>query len=302
MRAMMVAFVALGGAAWSPGAAQALERAIDADASLRAGARDFSDAMQRFLERSQPKIVQGTPAPAGAHPWQAALLVSQIGDPAQAGFCGAAILEPTWLVTAAHCVHALAPLDLHVVVGETTIEHGARRANAARFIIHSAYDPATQDNDIALIETFEPLPLSETAKPVAPLTAAEEAVALDANARLTITGWGLTSEGGERARRLMQAQTPFVSREACNDLLSYRGAVTENMLCAGEAAGGGSDACQGDSGGPMTLALADGQIRLAGLVSWGEGCARPGKYGVYTRVSRYEDWIRACMQGAEGCR
>ena len=33
------------------------------------------------------------------------------------------------------------------------------------------------------------------------------------------------------------------------------------------------------------------QVFLAGVVSWGLGCAHEGLFGVYTKVSKYRGWI-----------
>ena len=58
------------------------------------------------------------------------------------------------------------------------------------------------------------------------------------------------------------------------------------MRCSAPAAGkAASNSCQGDSGGPVD----DGE-KLVGVVSWGHGCARRLKYGVYTRVSTVSEW------------
>ena len=66
--------------------------------------------------------------------------------------------------------------------------------------------------------------------------------------------------------------------------------VTDQTICAGEMAGG-KDACQGDSGGPLFVS-SQGRFVQVGLVSWGEGCARPKLPTVYTRVATHMDWIK----------
>jgi secreted trypsin-like serine protease len=102
-----------------------------------------------------------------------------------------------------------------------------------------------------------------------------------------VTGWGRIKEGGAPAHRLLIAPVPYVANDVCNRPESYHGTIKPSMLCAG---GKGKDACQGDSGGPLVLRTEDGPI-LIGVVSFGDGCARALKYGVYTRVSSFRSWI-----------
>jgi transmembrane serine protease 11E len=82
----------------------------------------------------------------------------------------------------------------------------------------------------------------------------------------------------------------------CNARDAYDGSITGRMLCAGEL-DGGRDSCQGDSGGPLMVRGVSGRFdRLAGLVSWGEGCAAKGRPGVYTRISVTRDWVRSIVR------
>jgi len=106
---------------------------------------------------------------------------------------------------------------------------------------------------------------------------------------LEVTGWGRTKEKGPAATILQEAEVPVVGNATCNAPDAYNGAIKSKMLCAGYQ-GGKIDSCEGDSGGPLVLRGKDGPV-LVGVVSWGEGCAREQRYGVYTRVDAYSDWI-----------
>jgi trypsin len=106
---------------------------------------------------------------------------------------------------------------------------------------------------------------------------------------LEVTGWGAIKEDGPAAKTLQLAEVPLVDNATCNAKGAYAGRIKASMMCAG-LRDGGVDSCQGDSGGPLVLRGLDGPV-LVGVVSWGDGCARKLRYGVYTRVDTYSGWI-----------
>lgn len=73
--------------------------------------------------------------------------------------------------------------------------------------------------------------------------------------------------------------------------------ITDNMFCAGYL-DVSVDACSGDSGGPFVVNYR-GTWFLTGVVSWGENCAMKGKYGVYTRLGNFLNWIHNTMTKVE---
>jgi trypsin len=105
----------------------------------------------------------------------------------------------------------------------------------------------------------------------------------------TIAGFGLTSENAPQPPDTMQrAKVPIQTDAYCAN--AYPDGVgggsydATTMLCAGYPQGG-TDTCQGDSGGPLLATALDGTLRLVGATSFGDGCGRPGKPGVYARVA-----------------
>jgi hypothetical protein len=114
---------------------------------------------------------------------------------------------------------------------------------------------------------------------------------------VNIAGWGDLTEDGESPDVLHEVQLPIVDQATCNAPTAYNGDIDESQLCAGLPEGG-KDSCQGDSGGPLWVNY-QGQDYLAGVVSYGEGCARPNKYGVYTRVERYDAWTQSILDGTD---
>lgn len=245
------------------------------------GQQDDPDSPQ-----PEPRIVGGTVADDHEYPWQAALV--GFGQ-----FCGGSLIDPNWVLSAAHCFYDTSgnqttfANDFDIYLGVNNLNEGVRRS-VAQLIIHPGYNPFNQRNDIALIKLAETASLScevNTIRHAAPADSSK----FGAGQTATITGWGdLFSGANAGTDQLREVSVPIVSQAICRD--SYGdSSITDGMLCAGLAAGG-KDSCQGDSGGPLVVADGDGFIQ-AGVVSWGFGCADPGFYGVYTRVSEYKSWI-----------
>ena len=98
----------------------------------------------------------------------------------------------------------------------------------------------------------------------------------------TIVGWGATSEGGDTPDTLQEAQVPVTTDAYCGGAYSEFDAAT--MLCAGLPRRAASTPARAIRAARCSAPTAAGVRRLVGATSFGEGCARPGKPGVYARV------------------
>uniref|UniRef100_A0A669D0M1 ST14 transmembrane serine protease matriptase a n=1 Tax=Oreochromis niloticus TaxID=8128 RepID=A0A669D0M1_ORENI len=235
------------------------------------------------------RIVGGQNAELGEFPWQISLHVKSHGH-----VCGASLISPKWLVTAAHCVQDEGSLKLsqpgswEVYLGlheQRKTQDPVQKRNLKQVIPHPNYNKFTFDNDIALMELDSPVTYSDFIKPICLPAPQHE---FPPGQSVWITGWGATREGGSAAVVLQKASVRIINQAVCNELMG--GQITSRMFCAGVLTGG-VDACQGDSGGPLS-SLSGSRMFLAGVVSWGDGCARRNKPGIYTTVTKYRGWIK----------
>ncbi|HWI23005.1 MAG TPA: serine protease, partial [Baekduia sp.] len=235
------------------------------------------------------RIVGGSSTPITATPWQVGLLFAGTSNTYDAQFCGGTIRDATTIITAAHCVDGYtgAPELLDVLAGTATLGNGSgQRIHVAAVDIHPGYDSDTYVNDVALLTLAAPITIP-TAAPLVPVTDAEAATIDTPSDMLLVSGWGSTVGYAPGATvppnyptALQSVSIPFVPDSTCDDSYGFY-LQAPLMLCAGQA---GKDSCQGDSGGPLAFNVGGGTVRLAGVVSFGAGCAQAAYPGVYTEA------------------
>lgn len=232
------------------------------------------------------KIVGGNKAKAERHPWQVALVIPGISDNLYALFCGGVLIAPEWVLTSAHCVRGLSGAQVEVLYGTTHLRMGGRRETVVAIHPNPKYVARPRASDLALLK----LSSTVSAQQIELIAEDDEPGVLSGSTTLTVAGWGNIYEHGIRSVQLMEVEVPSVTLQECGRQEAHPGKLTDSMLCAGFP-DGKRDACEGDSGGPAVV-WAGNDARLAAVVSWGDGCGDPMKYGVYARVAVHAEWIR----------
>merc|ERR1711990_560328 len=249
------------------------------------------------------RVIGGVETAAGVYPWIAAL--SYDGN---LGGCSATLISSKWAVTAAHCIFSGGPTSLvlgeHDLSSTNDADDTNRKEVSVTTLVHPNYDESTTNNDIALLKLAEAVNLSIYTPACLPASSADYV-----GQTAKVYGWGRTDPCGfTTSSKLLKADVTVVSDTECAaasglrqctenpTTVSYSGKITSQMLCASAT---GKDACQGDSGGPLTVKASD-QHYLAGVVSWGYGCAADGLPGVYAEVAKLRSWVDATIAAQGG--
>jgi len=282
-----------------------------------------------FATTATPRIVGGDIADTNWHTLaalihkpskEAAAEANQDFPVAWGQICGGTLLSQDWVLTAAHCVHSdditIDTSDLELLIGSQTLDvaiNSPLLLDASSVIVHPNYNDTTFENDIALIRLAEPANIGNgniQSGVLATLTTDAQLEALDSyDDILNGLGWGVVAYNDEARNELVlpielqEVALDYVPNASCQNMLnlfSIGDNILDTMLCTNEPEPDGlpngdpfgEDTCQGDSGGPLYLTQATlNDSPQVGITSFGYECGHLNLPGVYTRVSRYLDWI-----------
>ncbi|MER7479987.1 trypsin-like serine protease [Streptomyces sp. NPDC126510] len=242
-----------------------------------------------------PKIIGGNETTISTAPWMAQLhYYDDRGTSSTADdigfFCGGAVVAPTKILTAAHCVKgynwnangAVITGTSQLPSADGTDLHGGTVTGVWRQWNHPSYNANTIDNDIAVLT----LPVPVKATPIR-MTTSGDTTSYKAGTSAKVYGWGRTSSTSDDISETLKTATlPMQSDTTCSGAYGAD-FIKGHMVCAGNPATGSDtgtvSACNGDSGGPLVV-----NNRIVGVVSWGvTDCVAKGAYSVFSKVSTY---------------
>ncbi|XP_076069232.1 anionic trypsin-like [Oratosquilla oratoria] len=293
--ALVDAETRVGAAAESFGAASTFKLALGASRRRHRGTLGPAEKCGQPSEFN--RIVGGVEiAPPNSQPWLVLLILNYADG--NSTFCGGSIIKKRWILTAAHCFPT-GIANVQVLLGAhdasaTFLPEDEPTVPISNVIIHESYNDTFYDNDIALVKLNQDITFSAKKIPIC-LAKAEDFVP---GRQVVVSGWGDRVESDTVTHpKPFTTELNLTTTAECTSATNTYNIWTNNMICASAP---NKDSCQGDSGGPLVVQKSTGFWLQLGIVSFGQGCARPNLPGVYTNLPKYEPWI-AAKTGSNTC-
>ncbi|CAF3384348.1 unnamed protein product [Rotaria sp. Silwood2] len=260
---------------------------------------------------STARIVNGETAIRHSRPYQL-LLVGFTPEGTAKSYCGASLIKPTHVLTAAHCVAGYDAKDLRVFPGlhEFDTSHVLNVQNgipAQKYFSHESYNANSLSNDVAVIRLSIPVQVDNHRIGLACLPD-DKSEACGVGHPVVASGWGSTTgnpnrTSASRPTELQQVALQCVDAKStdCKKLTHILSIIQDkSKMCA---YGEWKSVCFGDSGGPLVREkrLSDGTryVEQVGIMSGTIDCSFTKPHpDLYADVRYLMPWIRSKVQAS----
>ncbi|XP_058063940.1 serine protease persephone-like [Anopheles bellator] len=265
------------------------------------------DQVPNYTSRLTFHIIDGEEALDGEFPFMAALGYPTDEPSVNVSYrCGASLIAPDFLLTAAHCI-PVSDRPTVAILGTNNLAPGNHGVvvRLKAFFPHPEYRSNRNYHDIALVQLERRI---ENEPDVNAICLYDDRLDLPPETVLTAEGYGIIDlDRNLRSNQLMKVNLTTVAWLKCNqsfadsNLLKNNRKLPQGIVDTQYCATGREnedtkivgDTCQGDSGGPMQI-LVDGKYKLVGVTSFGNGCGSSTP-NVSTRVAAYIEWIESIV-------